>query len=183
MITMKDIAKGQEALQTTRYEDNRFEGDYEPIEFVKSDWDSMYKIDTDTTQDRLVEKVLVFKDTDAYLITATTTVFAGEKQVNFISQLLTLRGVNYFTKDLEQDFDWYYNLILQDNGYGIEIEDVRSTGEFMPEYGESTILRFKDDKDNFHTLTCNKFGQLSKITVKQSARKVNSNTSIQSAFD
>ena len=183
MITLKDIANGQKAIVESRYADDRFVGDYEPIEFNRQDYDSMYKVTTDSMQDKLIEKVLCVKDLDTFLITATTTVFAGEQQINFISQQLSLRGFNSFSKDLDKDMSWYYDMYLQDKGYDLLLEDIQELGEFKPEFSDSTILQFKDSEDNFHTLTVNKFGQLSKITVKQSARKVNSNSSIQSAFD
>jgi len=181
MFNIKDVINGQEVAQAKRYEDTRFIGDYEPMDsFTSTDYDNFTLVDTDSTQDKLVEKVVATNNTDMYLITATTTMFAGEKQVNFISQQLSLKGYNFFMKD--QDNTEFYNNYLQANGYDITVGDISNFGIFKPEFAESTILQFTDKDDNYHTLTVNKFKQLSKISVKLSARKVNSHNSIQSAF-
>jgi hypothetical protein len=182
MITLKDIVNGQQAIVSQRAEDNRFKGDFEPIEFCKSDYDSMWLVDTDHSGDKFIEKVVAVKDTDMYLLTASTSSFNGQKQINFIQQELTLQGFNYFTKDIDEDFSSFYNQILEANGYNISLQDVIDLGEFKPELNGCTILQFKDDKDNTHYLTVNKYNQLSKITVKLSGRPVGNTKTSQSAF-
>ena len=178
-FTIKEIVMGQEAVKATRYEDTRFIGDYEPIEFCKSDYTTLTRVSTDVMPNKLVEKVVATRDMDSYLITASTTVFAGEKQVNYISQQLTLKGYNSFMKN--EDCTVYHNMYLQGNGYDITVDDILELGVYNPEY-QVTMLQFTDEDGNYHTLTCNTLHQLSKISKKLSTRKVNTNSSISSAF-
>ena len=184
MINLKQVALSQEAQTQARYADNRFVGDYETIEFSVSDYDLLVKVDTDHSYDILYETVVGVKydDMTFYKITAKTEMYNGEKKITFSEQQLTLQGFNFFIKDTEIDeLEGIYNNYLNYMGYDFTIEDVATLGEFSTEFN-CTILKFRDEGDNDHYITINSKGQLSKITIKQSKRKVNSKSSISSAF-
>ena len=187
MITLKDIVKGQQEAKASSYNTDLFSGDRESIEWDKSAYSNIYMVTTDHQHDRgehdkFVETVVtVGHESDFYLVTATHTSFNGEKQVAFTEQPITLKGFNYFTKDNEEVEADIYNNYLAQQGYELVIDDIKELGVFNAQYNVVT-LSFKDDKDSMHYLTVNSKNQLSGITVKHSARKVNTSSSFQSAF-
>lgn len=181
MITINLIKQSINESVVAREADTRFLGDYEIIEFSAGDYDSLHLVDTDHSGDTLYEKVVAIIDNDFYLLTAKTSSYNGEKQVTFTRQQLSLNGFNYFTKDIEEDFEGVYNKYLQSQGYDITLEDIKTLGEYKPELANCTILQFKDEEDNKHYLTVNQHGQLSKITKKLSGKQVKTKTT-KSAF-
>ena len=193
-ITLEQVVNSQNVATNSSYTDTRFIGDYESnVEFVNSDYDELYLIDTDHSHDRgnnsdLYETVIAIKEDDSgiafYKLVAKTTDFNGEPQVSYSRQELSLQGFNYFTKDVSDDtidFEGIYNRYLKSKGYDFTIEDVHTLGEFLPEYN-CTTLQFKDESDNKHYITINSHGQLSKITIKLSPRKVGKINTFKSAF-
>ena len=184
-ITLKDVVASQNAQVAQRGEDTRFVGDYETIEFSNGDYDLLVKTDTDHQDDTLYETVIGMIDNDFYKITAKTSSFNGEKQVSFSRQQLTLQGFNSYTKELDDDKidrEGIYNNYLSAQGYDFTMEDILQLGELSSEYN-CTTLKFKNHQDDDVYITINSHNQLSKITVKLSKRKVNSNSSMTSAFN
>lgn len=177
MITLKQVINSQIEARQNSYNTDLFKADREPIEWDKMAYSEIHLVEMDNVHDRgehdnLKETVVcVGHESDFYLITAITSSFNGEAQTNYTSQELTLKGFNYFGKSIEEDLSDVYNNYLQDQGYDLTIEDIISVGVLNVEYNVTT-LRYKDDKDSMHYLTVNARHQLSGITVKHSARKV-----------
>jgi len=182
MFNIKDIVKKQTTQTVNKgFNQDLFTADREVIEFSKSDYDSIHLVNTDTGEDRmqgqwLTESVVALCDNDMYLITAKTTAYQGNKQVHYTQQPLTLKGFNYFTKDVEEDFEEFYHNYLKAQGYDITLEDILTTGELSTEYG-STTLKFTDDEETQHYITVNQRGQLSSITKKRVQQKMGTLTS------
>jgi len=188
-FTLKDIVKGQEQAKVSNYNNDIFAGDRQPMEGLNTSIYSFFaQVSTDHTHDKgehdkLVEGAVAVLDGDFYLITATSTSYNNEKQVSFTEQLLTLKGLNFFTKDADIDLSEVYASHLEENGYtDMTVEDIKSLGELNTEYN-CTTLRFKDEDENMHYLTVNSKDQLSSITVKRSNKEAKSTAPvIQSAF-
>lgn len=188
-FTMQDIINGQEQAKISKYNTDLFAGDREPIEsFDKSAFSEFHLVGADHKHDigehdKLIETVIAIgHESDFYLITATTSSFNGELQVSFTQQEITLKGLNYFVKDTEIDFEEVYNNYLVSKGYELTVEDIKTLGELNTEFNVTT-LRFKDDSDNMHYLTVNARDQLSGVTVKLSPNEVKTKqNAIKSAF-
>lgn len=189
-FTMQDIINGQEQAKISKYNTDLFAGDREPIEsFDKSAFSEFHLVGADHKHDigehdKLIETVIAIgHESDFYLITATTSSFNGELQVSFTQQEITLKGLNYFVKDTEIDFEEVYNNYLVSKGYELTVEDIKTLGELNTEFNVTT-LRFKDDSDNMHYLTVNARDQLSGVTVKLSPNEVKTKqNAIKSAFE
>lgn len=189
-FTMQDIINGQEQAKISKYNTDLFAGDREPIEsFDKSAFSEFHLVGTDHRHDigehdKLIETVVAIgHESDFYLITATTSSFNGELQVNFTQQEITLKGLNYFTKEADIDLEDVYNNFLVSKGYELTIEDVETLGELNTEFNVTT-LKFKDESENMHYLTVNAKHQLSGVTVKISPIEVKPKQSkIKSAFE
>lgn len=189
-FTMQDIINGQEQAKISKYNTDLFAGDREPIEsFDKSAFSEFHLVGADHKHDigehdKLIETVIAIgHESDFYLITATTSSFNGELQVSFTQQEITLKGLNYFVKDTEIDFEEVYNNYLVSKGYELTVEDIKTLGELNTEFNVTT-LKFKDDRDNMHYLTVNARDQLSGVTVKLSPNEVKTKqNAIKSAFE
>jgi len=185
----KAIVAGQEEAKTSNFNTDLFKSDRETLEqFDKSAYSEFWLIGADHKHDigehdKLVETVAcIGHENDFYLVTATSSSFNGETQVSYTEQPITLKGLNYFTKDADIDLTDTYNNLLASMEYDLTIDDIKTLGELNTEYNVIT-LKFKDESANMHYLTVNAKDQLSSITVKQSAREVKTNNStITSAF-
>lgn len=178
MIKLNDIVQGLEKAKENSFNTDLFVSDKEPIEELTG-FDTVYLVSMDNAHDKgehdkLVETAVGVVDNEFYLLTAVSTSFNGEQQVNYTQQNMTLQGFNYFTKDIEVDEDIYNNYLVS-KGYGITMEDIRTLGEFKPDLQGCTILSFEDKNETKHFLTINAKGQLSRITKKPLAKKVNTN--------
>jgi len=188
-ITLAEIAKGQKELKVRSFNTDLFKGDRENIEeFDKQAYSEFYLTEMDNVHDqgehdKLRETVIaVGHESDFYMINAITSSFNGEKQVSFTQQPITLKGFNYFTKALDEDFTEVYNNYLVSKGYELTIEDIVTLGELNTEYNVTT-LSFKTDNEDKHYLTVNAKNQLSSVTVKVSDREVKATEStLTSAF-
>jgi hypothetical protein len=176
-FTLKDIVAGQEQAKKSNYNNDIFASDRQPLEQLDTSIYSFFlPVSSDHTHDRgehdkLVEGAVAVLDNDIYYITATTTSYNNEVQVNFTEQELTLKGFNFLTKDCEDDLSEVYNMHLESKGYeGLTVEDVKTLGELNTEYN-CTTLRFKDEEETMHYITVNSKDQLSSITVKPKARE------------
>ena len=103
----KAIVAGQEEAKVSNFNTDLFESDREPLEqFIKADYSEFHLVSVDHRHDKgehdnLVESVVcVGKEDDFYLVTAVTTDFNGEVQHSYTQQTLTLKGFNYFTKEV-----------------------------------------------------------------------------------
>lgn len=189
-FNLKSIIAGQAQAKVNNFNTDLFKGDRENLEeFDKLAYSEFHLVSVDHKHDKgehdkLVESVIAIgHESDFYLITATTTSFNGEIQVNYSEQPITLKGLNYFSKDAELDIEEVYNNYLSSEGYEITVEDIKEIGELNTEYNVTT-LRFKDDGENMHYLTVNSKNQLSGITVKLSGREARpAQPTISSAFN
>jgi len=186
--SIKDITNGQEEAKVSNYNTDLFAGDREPLEqFDKNAYAGYHLTSVDHKHDKgehdnLVETVIcIGQEDDFYMVTAITTSFNGEMQHNYTQQEITLKGFNYFTKEVEEDFTEVYDNYLARKGYELTIEDIKTLGELNTEYN-CTTLKFKDEDQNMHYLTVNARDQLSGITVKQSAKEVKPKVAQVSAF-
>ena len=194
MINLKDVVRGLEEIKST-VDFGYFKSDREPIEFNKSDYDLVLLVDVDNTSfrksetnielngerynrevtDRVIETAVGIVDNGTELIFSlligTTNLYGGKKEVSYVSQELTLAGLNKFTRDVECDLTEWYDLYLKYEGYEITVNDILELGEFNPEFNV-TILNWLDESGNKYWLTVNSRKQLTKITVKASGRKV-----------
>jgi len=171
MITMNDVVKGLEVQGTKKYNTDLFLSDVEILEdFSINEYNDCELISTDAGNDEMTETAIVTKKGDAFLITHTREKgFGGEWTESTFSKELTLKGYNYFTKNLYEQNTDYYNRVLEQNGYALTLDDVL-TGIYNPEY-KCTTLSFTN-KNHKHWLTVNERGQLSSIKRKPLDREV-----------
>lgn len=186
-FTIKDIIAGQPTKSIKSFNTDLFASDREHIEFDKQAYSEFWLVDTNAMyeqngNDKLIETVVaVGYESDFYMITAITTSFNGETQVNYTQQDLTLKGFNYFTKNVEDDLTEVYNNYLAFKGYEITLDDIREFGELNTQYDVVT-LQFTDKNENKHYLTVNNRNQLSSITKKPALQAKRVSPKIQSAF-
>ena len=175
MINMKEIINGQEEAKAPSFNTDLFKSDieYQTEEFSISPYSGIVQLETAKEETRkegsqtynvMIDSFVGIIDEDAFLVTVTQSKFNGETRIDWTTKELTLQGYNWFTKDSEPNVD-YYNLLLNNAGYEITIDDILSMGELNTDYNNTT-LKFKHN-DKMHYLTVNKYGQLSKITVKE----------------
>ena len=187
--SIKAIVQGQEQAKVNNFNTDLFVTDRSPIESLDMSAYSLFApVSSDHQHDRgehdkLVEGAIGIIDNEFYFITATTSSFNGETQISYTEQEITLKGLNYFTKDADIDLTEVYNNHLLDKGYEISIDDIKQMGELNTEYN-CTTLKFKAEDESMHYLTVNSKDQLSGITVRSSSKKVTKaqNSSIPSAF-
>jgi len=195
LINVKDVVKGLEEAKSS-VDFGYFLSDREPVEFVSSDYDEVFLVDTDNSSfnksdtslemngerynreltDKFVETAIGITDTGTEivftLLVGTTSVYGGEKEVAYMSQILSLAGLNKFTKEVDKDLSEYYNTYLNYEGFAITIDDVLTAGEFNTQYNVTILSWTDEDAGNKYWITVNSRKQLSKITVKGSGRKV-----------
>lgn len=175
MINLKDIVNGQKQAEQVKYNTDLFKSDVEYHEegtFNIKDYETIVQLETKREErkqgtqsfDVLIDTFIGTIGTDAFLVTVEQSSFNGEPRISHNTKELTLAGFNYFTKEEEPNED-FYNLMLNDKGYELTVQDILSLGELNTDYN-STTLKFKHE-DNTHYLTVNQKGQLSKITVKE----------------
>jgi len=195
LINIKDVVKGlDEAKGSNDY--GYYLSDREPIEFSSSDYDEVFLVDTDNSSfnksdtslelngerynreltDKFVETAIGITDTGTEivftLLVGTTSVYGGEKEVAYMSQILSLAGLNKFTKEVDVDLSESYNTYLKYEGFDITVDDILELGEFNTQYNVTILSWTDEDAGNKYWITVNSRKQLSKITVKGSGRKV-----------
>lgn len=172
-ISLKDAVAGQELAKQNQYNTDLFESDTEyHNDFSAKEWEldvhldskREYRREGQQTYEVFVETFVgnyVDNSLDKYLVTVTQSHYNGELRSDYSTKHLKLAGYNYFTKDSEPNVE-YYNLVLQDAGYDITVDDIYDLGVLNTQYG-STTLSFMIDTVK-HNLTINKLGQLSKMS-------------------
>ena len=206
LINVKDVVKGlEEAKRSVDF--GYFLSDREPVEFVSNDYDTVFLVDTDNSSfnksdtslelngerynreltDKFVETAIGITDTGTEIIftllVGTTSVYGGEKEVAYVSQVLSIAGLNKFTKEIDIDLSESYNAYLKYEGYDLTIDDILELGEFNSQYNVTILSWANEELGNKYWITVNSRKQLSKITVKGSGRKVVPNGgSVGSAF-
>lgn len=155
-------------IKTTRnFNTDLFKSDSEPMDnFIANEWDIIDLVSTDTLQDRFKETIVLVSDDMAYLLNHTRRQgFGGKIESTFWIQELTMKGMNYFTKESDKDYSEYYNKLIAK--YGFTVEDIKEIGEFKTEY-DCFTLAIEDNNESVW-LTVNNRNQLSSITIKPKA--------------
>lgn len=161
---MKYTIKSKLNKTNKSFNTDLFTSDSEPMEtFDINEWDLLDLVDTDNLQGKYKETIVCVASNTPYLLShIRKSGFAGKIESTFWIQSLTLKGLNYFTKDSDMDYSEYYNSLLEK--YGFTVEDIKEIGEFNVEYNCFTLSLESEMSDIW--LTINARNQLSSITVK-----------------
>ena len=172
---------------TKTYTDTRFETDKvifgdSTEQFNESIYELWIRCDNDvianvykSNDDKQIELVIGTIDNTPYLITAIVSSYAGEQQVNYSHQELTLNGLASFAKGLDPRLfiDIYDNILSKYdvNDTPLTYEDLVLLAELHTDYNCSVLAL--EDNNRKVWLTVNAQGFFSKETIKLKDRPVN----------